>query len=78
MRPKNVYLLGIDGTIGYFYSNKDRNRPLKYISTLFKSAVPQLEAAGIKVYNVSPKSTITCFEKLTAQQFHERLTGAEV
>lgn len=78
MRPKNIYLLGIDGTIGYFYSNKDRNRPLTYISTLFKSAVPQLEAAGIKVYNVSPRSKVTCFEKLTAQQFHKRLTDAEV
>lgn len=78
MRPKNIYLLGIDGTMGYFYTKKGTNRPLTYISTLFKSAVPQLDAAGIKVYNVSPRSTITCFEKLTPHAFHQRLIDAEV
>lgn len=78
MRPKNIYLLGIDGTVGYFYTKREKNRPLTYISTLFKSAVPQLDAAGIKVYNVSPRSAVTCFEKLTAQTFHQRLVNAEV
>ena len=71
MRPKNIYMLGIDASIGYFYSKTERNRPLTYISTLFQSAKPQLNAAGINVINVSPKSGVNCFPKMTAPDFHD-------
>lgn len=70
IRPKNIYMLGIDATIGYFYSTTERNRPLTYISTLFQSAKPQLIAADINVVNVSPKSGVGCFPKITADDFH--------
>lgn len=73
MRPKNIYLLGVDGTIGYFYTDKQKNLPLTYINTLFNSTLPQLKAADIKVFNVSPASKVTCFEKLTATQFHNKI-----
>jgi hypothetical protein len=73
MRPVNIFLLGVDGGIGYFYSKTERNRPLTYINTLFGSTLPQLSAAGIKVYNVSPSSKVTHFEKLTPNQFHEMI-----
>lgn len=71
MRPENIYLLGVDGTIGYFYTNKERNRPLTYLPLLFKSAIPRLSSAGINVYNVSPTSMISCFPKIDATQFHK-------
>lgn len=71
MRPKNVYLLGVDGGSGYFYTNKTTNRPLTYLNTMFTSSVEQLKREQIAVYNVSPKSTVTCFEKITAEEFNK-------
>lgn len=69
MRPKRIFLLGIDGSIGYFYTKKQANRPLSNIQILFNSSKPQLDANNIEVYNVSPKSTVSCFPKLTPEQF---------
>lgn len=70
LRPKNIFLLGIDGTFGYFYTKSTTNRPLTNLQTLFNSAVPQLKAAGINVFNVSPKSTINAYKKITPEEFY--------
>jgi hypothetical protein len=70
MRPKNIYLLGIDGNSGYFYTKKERNRPLTYIQQLFASAEPQLIKSNISVYNVSPSSLIKTYKKITPEEFH--------
>jgi hypothetical protein len=72
MRPKNIYLLGIDGTNSYFYEKKT-TKPLTYLPQMFKSSVSQLTKANVKVYNVSPQSVVTCFQKLTPQEFQEKL-----
>ncbi len=71
LKPKRIFLLGIDGTIGYFYSSKVVNKQLTYLKQLFKSAVPQLDKHGIKVYTVNPKSTVDAFEKITPDKFYE-------
>lgn len=68
MKPKKVLLLGIDGTIGYFYSKTERNRPLTTLPLLFNSAVPQLKEAGIEVINGSPKSVIGSFPRYTIDE----------
>lgn len=65
MKPKKILLLGIDGTIGYFYTNKDRNNPLNTLPMLFNSTVPQLKEAGIEVINGSPKSVVGSFPRYT-------------
>lgn len=73
LRPKNIYLLGIDGSMGYFYNSPKTNRPLTYLKELFNSSVPQITERGINVFNVSPQSTITAYPKITPAEFHERL-----
>lgn len=73
LRPKNIYLLGIDGSMGYFYDSPKTNRPLTYLKALFDSSVPQINARGINVYNVSPNSAITAYPKITAADFNERV-----
>lgn len=67
-RPKKILLLGIDGTMGYFYTKDQSNRPLTYLPTMFESAVPQLTKAKIKVINGSVNSAVTAFPRFTVQE----------
>ena len=67
-RPKKILLLGIDGTIGYFYTKEKTNRPLTYLPVMFESAVPQLNKAGIKVINGSVNSAVTAFPRFTVEE----------
>ena len=62
-RPKKILLLGIDGTIGYFYTKDKKNRPLTHLPLLFDSAKPQLDAAGIEVINGSVNSAVTTYPR---------------
>lgn len=73
MRPKKIYLLGIDGGIGYFYTTKSKNRPLKSLEILFNSASSQLLERGIEVINVSPESVVKCFPKMHQKDFNKLL-----
>lgn len=63
LKPKNIILLGIDGDIGYFYSETHTNRPLTFLPQMMESAVEQLKNASIRVINGSPNSQITCFDR---------------
>lgn len=67
-RPKKILLLGIDGSIGYFYTKTSKNRPLTYLPKMFESTVPQIEKAGITVINGSINSTITSFPRYTVSE----------
>lgn len=69
-RPKRIYLLGIDGGMGYFYTTNKKNRPLKTLEILFNSTVDQLAARGIEVVNVSPDSVVKCFPKISQAEFN--------
>lgn len=68
MEPKNILILGIDGTIGYFYESKKTNRPLNFLNTLFKSTVDQLQKNNIKVINGSKESIVTPFPRYTPDE----------
>lgn len=65
MRPKNIILLGIDGDVGYFFDGNGVNGSLGNLRDMFRSAKPQLDAAGIRVINGSPNSTVDCWERTT-------------
>lgn len=64
-RPKKILLLGIDGGMGYHYTNQKSNRPLTYLPEMFQSAVTQLQESGIQVINGSINSAITAFPRMT-------------
>lgn len=74
LSPERIFLVGIDGSSGYFYDKKKKTRPLTYLPLLFNSAVPQLEQKNIKVYNVSSTSVIQSFKKITPAEFYSFLT----
>ncbi len=67
-RPKKILLLGIDGSMGYFYTSSKTNRPLTYLPTMFESAAPQLKKAGIKLINGSVNSSITAYPRFTVEE----------
>lgn len=67
-RPKKILLLGIDGTVGYFYTDSKSNRPLTYLPTMFESAAPQLRKADIKLINGSINSAITAYPRFTVEE----------
>lgn len=74
LRPqKNILLLGMDATIGYFYTDKEKNRPLNFLPKLFQSAKPQLDAATLNVINGSPESRIKAFPRYTPTEAVELL-----
>lgn len=63
MKPKKILILGMDGDIGYYYSQTQKNRALKFLPLMMKSAVKQLAEKNIIVINGSKNSTITCFDR---------------
>ena len=63
MKPKKILLLGVDGTIGYFYPTNVNNRSLGTLPLLFKSATQQLRDANIEVINGSQNSAVMCFPR---------------
>ena len=67
MRPERIFILGLDGTIGYWYSTTEKNRELLFLPQMFDSAKEQLDSEGISVYNVNPVSQINTFEKIDAK-----------
>ncbi len=83
-KPKQIFLFGFDMTKKkkpqpYWYPAYDwpQARPegntgeAKYIewSRMFFTAAAQLQAAGIKTFNVSPESQVQAFEKITYDEF---------
>lgn len=75
MKPKKLLILGMDGDIGYYYTDNKKNRPLKYLPILMQSTLDQLNAAKVKVINGSINSTINCYPKFnTADAIQEFLS----
>ena len=73
LRPKRIFLVGIDGDVNYFYSPTKGGGNLSALPQLFESSVEQFRDANIAVFNVNPKSTVTCFPFITPDEFHEML-----
>jgi hypothetical protein len=67
-KPKKILLLGIDGTIGYFYTKDKSNRPLTYLPIMFSSAKAQLDASNIEIINGSINSEITAYNRFTVRE----------
>lgn len=67
LRPKKIILLGIDGTLGYHYTNQKTNRPLTYLPKMFESTMAQMEREGIEVVNGSINSVITCYPRMSIE-----------
>jgi len=65
MRPKRVFLLGIDATSGYFFDERKSTKSLNHLPMIFKSSVKQLESKNIEVINGSQYSKIECFPRCT-------------
>lgn len=68
MKPKKILILGMDGDIGYYYSQTQKNRALKFLPQMMQSTVKQLQDKNIKVINGSLHSTITCFDRYSPEE----------
>ena len=67
MRPEKIAIFGVDGTQEPRVTG-GRPRTLAHLPALFKTAVPQLRAAGIDVVNGSPNSAVDCWPRMTPQE----------
>jgi hypothetical protein len=67
MSPQRIALFGVDGDAGKGYAWNILGRPndLTHLPMMFRSAVDQLEAAGIEVLCASPSSRVDCFQRVT-------------
>lgn len=63
MEPRKILILGMDGDLGYFYSDKECNRPLRFLPQMMESTIEQLQNKNIKVINGSKNSVVTCFPR---------------
>lgn len=68
LKPEKILLLGLDGDVGYFYTDKNRNRPLTHLPKMFNSTKDQIERNGITVINGSQKSTITTYPRYSIDE----------
>jgi hypothetical protein len=72
-RPAKVALFGVDGTqAGYAWGDGNPGT-LKHLPVLFRTAMAQLEAAGMQVVNGSPRSMVDCFPRMTVNEAMEWL-----
>jgi|GEM_PF-569555 len=65
MRPQRIILLGVDARQDGYAFGSGQPGPLEHVPDLFKSALPQLSASGVKVVNGSRQSRVDCFERTT-------------
>jgi hypothetical protein len=68
LKPRKILLLGLDGDVGYFYSNREKNRPLKELPKLFNSTKIQIQKANIQVINGSKNSTVITFPRYSIDE----------
>jgi hypothetical protein len=73
MRPENIFILGLDGTRGYFFDEKKYTRPLNHLPLIFNSSVQQLRDANIEVHNGSLYSTIDSFKRYSLTAINKKL-----
>lgn len=72
---KSIIILGMDGDIGYFYSNTEKNRPLTYLQQMIDSTLEQMNKAGVNVINASVNSAITTYPRMTAERAFAEICG---
>jgi hypothetical protein len=66
MRPRRIALLGVDGTRApYAFQSGCPRGQMTHLPDLFASAMAQLQNGCVEVVNGSPRSTVTCFERMT-------------
>lgn len=65
MKPKRIFLFGLDASRGYFFNESKVTRSLDHLPPIFRSCVPQLTKRNIEVINASPHSRIDCFPRYT-------------
>jgi hypothetical protein len=68
LKPSKILLLGLDGTVGYFYTDAERNRPLTHLPKMFNSTKTQMAQAGIQVINGSITSKINTYPKFRLEE----------
>lgn len=68
LRPKKILLLGLDGGMGYFYSETESNRPLTFLPKMFDSTYDQIQKANIEVINGSEHSTIKTYPRYSIEK----------
>lgn len=78
MKPKRIFLFGIDASRGYFFNEGKSTRTLDHLPALFRSTLPQLEERGIEVINASPASRIDCFPRYTLNAALTKLNKKDV
>lgn len=69
---KHILMLGIDGDRGYFYDPRKITRELKHLPGMFEKCLPQIKDHGLKIFNGSPQSKITCFTRYEPDYAFER------
>jgi hypothetical protein len=69
---KHILMLGIDGGRGYFYEPLKYTRNLKHLPLMFERCLGQIQRHGLKVFNGSPQSKITCFTRYEPEYAFER------
>lgn len=65
MKPKRIFLFGLDATKGYFFDENKVTRSLDHLPAIFRSCATQLMKHNIEVINASPSSRIDCFSRYT-------------
>lgn len=76
MKPKKILILGMDGDIGYYYSQTQKNRALKFLPLMMQSTMKQMSDKNITVINGSKNSSITCFDRYSPQDALEAFKHA--
>jgi hypothetical protein len=70
MGAKHIAILGVDGGGRYFYKNRNKiiNNKLGHLPRVFNDFHPYLYQNGIRVFNGSPTSKVTCFPRSTPER----------
>ncbi len=76
MEPKKILILGMDGDIGYYYSDTQKNRALKFLPLMMQSTLQQIIKKKIIVVNGSKDSSITCFDRYEPEEALEVFKNA--
>lgn len=68
-RPRRVFIFGLDASdmTDHFYGRASSAMPehrAARIPHMFATALPQLQRAGIQVFNASPRSAVTAFPRI--------------
>lgn len=63
MKPKNIILLGVNGDSGKRYDGTQCAGSITHLPSLFATAIPQIEEAGIVLLNGNIESRVDCFPK---------------